>query len=450
MKSLLTVVLAAALPVPAHATGLDWEPCGTAQCATLTVPVDWADPGGETLGIRVARRVAADPAHKVGTLLFGPGGPWDSGVKRVQDDNQYHRFSDTLLSRFDIVSFDPRGSNASRPVSCDPAVVAEAPNPVLASQADFDATLAHNRELWAGCAALTGELWNHLDMLSNVRDLEALRAALGEDKLTFHGTSYGTLLGEQYAERYPGRVRAMVLESVDDHSVPTTGAFLTTQAAAYEDAFDDFADWCAADESCALNKQDVRAVWNRLRTADRGDYTAFDLVAWTLKELKEVKYAELADYLVALDGGGPAIRPPAGLGVVTPAFCSDWALPVRDFADYQRLLRQAEAVAPDTHYPAQVFALTMCLGWGPVANPQHVLRVRTDIPLLLLNSRHDAATGWNWAHSVERQLDSRGVLVTYEGAGHGAYTLSECTQRTVDDYLVTLTAPARGTVCAAA
>jgi pimeloyl-ACP methyl ester carboxylesterase len=286
-------------------------------------------------------------------------------------------------------------------------------------------------------------------MLSNVRDLDALRAALGERQISFHGTSYGTLLGEQYAERYPGRVRAMVLESVDDHSVPTTAAFLTTQAAAFEDAFDDFADWCDATTTCALHGRDVRTIWNGLRTANRPDFSEFDLLAVTLKRLKDTDYAVLATYLNAVEAGGTGVRVPT-LGVVAPAFCADWAIPVRDYTAYANLLRKAAAVAPDTHYPAQVFALTMCLGWEHVANPQHPLRIHTATPLLLLNSRHDPATGWNWAHSVERQLGPDGVLVTYEGAGHGAYNISkDCLQPIADDYLVNLTVPARGTSCPA-
>jgi alpha-beta hydrolase superfamily lysophospholipase len=90
----------------------------------------------------------------------------------------------------------------------------------------------------------------------------------------------------------------------------------------------------------------------------------------------------------------------------------------------------------------------MCLGWPkPVANPQHVLRVRTSIPLLLLNSRHDPATGYNWALSVAHQLGRHGVLVTYEGAGHGSYSLSACMQQAADRYLIALTVPRRGTTC---
>jgi pimeloyl-ACP methyl ester carboxylesterase len=441
MKSLLTVLLVAALPVPAAA--LDWQPCGTAECTYLTVPVDWSRPSGETVDIKVARRPATDPAHRIGTLVFGPGGPWDSGVDRITDGAD--RFSDAVRARFDIVSFDPRGSHASQPVRCDPALVAATPYPVPAGQAEFDATVEHNRRLWQSCAELTGDLWNHADMLSNVRDLEALRAALGEDQLTFHGSSYGTLLGEQYAERYPQRVRAMVLESVDDHSV-RTAEFLTTQGAAYEDAFDHFADWCAGNDACDLGDRDVRQVFGDLLA--RADVRPWDLIASTLRYLKDVRYAALATYLADVAGGAPGPTvPPAALGVVVPAFCADWSLPVRDYEEYAGLLRRVRAVAPDTHYPAQVFAITQCLGWGPVANPQHRLHVRTGIPLLLVNSRHDPATGWNWARNVERQLGEHGVLLTYEGAGHGAYTRSDCVERTVDDYLIGRAVPARGTSC---
>jgi alpha-beta hydrolase superfamily lysophospholipase len=128
--------------------------------------------------------------------------------------------------------------------------------------------------------------------------------------------------------------------------------------------------------------------------------------------------------------------------------CSDWSLPVRDYAGYAAVLRRAAAVAPDVRYPAQVFALTMCLGWPkPVANPQRVLHVRTSIPLLLLNSRHDPATGYNWALAVARQLGRGGVLVTYQGGGHGSYTLSDCMQQTADRYLIALTVPRPGTTC---
>jgi pimeloyl-ACP methyl ester carboxylesterase len=453
MKSLIVVLLAAALPaVPKPGTALDWQPCEEqrdAQCATLTVPVDWSRPDGATVGLAIARRPATDLANRAGTLIFGPGGPGDSGVERVVDGP--HRFSEQVRSRFDIVSFDPRGVGGSNPVVCSPDLLAKAPPRVLTSQADFDATLAHNRALWADCRTRTGPVWDHADTLSTVRDLDALRAALGERTLTFHGSSYGTLLGEQYAERYPQRVRAMVLESVNDHSAPTTSAFLADQAWALEDSFDAFAAWCDGDTACALHGRDVRKVWSDLlaeATAGRLGMAPFDLVAVVHKGVKDPNYPWLATLLAGLAGGAPG-QPVGDLGVVVPAFCADWSLPVRDYREYAAVLRRAAAVAPDVRFPAQVFALTMCLGWPPsaVRNPQHVLDVHTRTPLLLLNSRHDPATGYNWALEVARQLGRHGVLVTYEGAGHGSYPLSACMRRIADDYLISRTVPPQGTSC---
>jgi pimeloyl-ACP methyl ester carboxylesterase len=212
------------------------------------VPVDWDHPDGNRFDLAVARRTATDPGRRIGSLVFGPGGPGDSGVDRVVTG--ISRFSTQLRSRFDIVSFDPRGVGRSHPVTCSTDLVRRQPSPLLTSKADFDATLAYNRLLRADCRAWTGPLYDHVDTLSSVRDLDAIRAALGESRLTFHGSSYGTLLGEQYAETFPSRVRAVVLESVDDHSLGTR-AFMDTQAATVQDSFDEFASWCDRAAQCA-------------------------------------------------------------------------------------------------------------------------------------------------------------------------------------------------------
>jgi pimeloyl-ACP methyl ester carboxylesterase len=450
--ALVMSVAGLAGPAPnAAAPPLTWRTCTdgyAAECATLTLPVDWSRPAGPTFGLAVARHRATDPAHRVGTLIFGPGGPGDSGVDRVR--NHLERFSADLQEHFDIVSFDPRGVGGSDPVVCSPGLVAATPPAVLTSQAAFDATLAYNRALWADCRQRTGPMFDHADTGSTVRDLDALRAALGERTLTFQGSSYGTLLGEQYAERYPGRVRAIVLESVVDHHPSSTSTFLSDQSWALQDSFDVFVDWCAATTACALHGRDVRAVYAGLLVrADAGQLgmRAFDLTALVFKNTKDPDYPTLARILAGLDAGGRG-QPAGNLGVVVPAFCNDWSLPVRDYRDYASILRRSATVAPDVRYGAQVFALTMCLGWPePVANPQHTLRVHTARPLLLLNSRHDPATGVNWAASTARQLGRHGVLVVYQGAGHGSYTRSECMQRIADRYLVSLRVPPRGTTC---
>ena len=452
-RSLVLVVAAGALVgTPAHArpATLQWHPCAaegdaaSAECASLRLPVDWSDPGGETFDFHVARRTATDPAARVGTLIFGPGGPGDSGTSRVESSKNAERFSADLRRRFDIVSFDPRGVGRSHAMPCNPAYA----DPVVHSQAEFDQRVRDNRALWRDCRDTYGPLFDHADTASTVRDLDALRAALGETRLTFHGSSYGTLLGEQYAQRYPSRVRAVVLESAMDHS-QDTGGFLRTQAWALQDSFDAFARWCEQTR-CVLPGHDARAAWARLMArADSGvlGMSAWDLTATLHKNLYGPDYANLAASMNTwLTEPGKKISAPVPVAAV---FCNDWALPVRDYRQYARELDRART--RDLRHSAGVMAVGLCLGWPqPVANPQQRLSVHTRTPVLQINARHDPASGYNWALSVARQLGRSGVLLTYAGAGHGSYNSGDgCMKAAVDAYLIELTVPQRGAVCPA-
>jgi pimeloyl-ACP methyl ester carboxylesterase len=417
------------------------------QCASLRLPVDWAKPHGETFDLVVARRPARKPDQRLGTLVFGPGGPGDSGVERIRRGN---RFSPEIFDRFDTVSFDPRGVERSAAPRCSPDPTAPRPPMLLTGQDDFDATVAYNQALWDTCRR-TSPVFDHADTLSTVRDLDALRRALGESRLTFHGSSYGTLLGVQYAERYPNRVRAIVLESVFDHSLdlPT---FVRTQAIAVQDSFDEFVAWCDRTPDCVLHGRDVREVWaDVLARADRGEYapyTSFDIAAVPIGVLAGPDWPRFAQAIQQLSNGTPvpATIPP----LTTAVFCNDWPVPLRDYGEYAELVATAAAVAPDVRYGAGLLAVVSCLGWPtPVANPIHVPRVRTGIPLLLLNALHDPRAGYEWAAHVTAQLGRHGRLVTYEGWGHGAYGSTPCTTAAVDRYLIDLILPAPGARCPA-
>jgi pimeloyl-ACP methyl ester carboxylesterase len=447
----LTGAAGAAPGSAAAEAAIAWTPCATdatAQCGTLSVPIDWNHPDGHRFDLALARRTATDPAGRIGSLVFGPGGPGDSGVDRVVTG--ISRFSPQLRSRFDIVSFDPRGVGRSHPVICSADLVRQQPSPLMTSKADFDATLAYNRRLRADCRARTGPLYDHVDTLSSVRDLDAIRAALGESMLTFHGSSYGTLLGEEYAEAFPSRVRAIVLESVDDHSL-SIRSFLDTQAATVQDSFDEFVAWCDRAAGCALHGRDVRAVLADVvaRSSD-----PFGLMVTVQRRFNDPDWIGLAQLLVGLAAGpaAPSAAPPASGTVANPLpaiFCSDWSLPVRDYPAYASHLRRLSAIAPDL-YPRALVAPAICLGHPTsVDNPQHRLTVRGSNPLLMINSRHDPATGYNWATNVARQLGREGLLLTYDGWGHTSYTTSPCLREAVDRYLTTQALPARGSSCPA-
>ncbi|MFJ8010953.1 alpha/beta hydrolase [Streptomyces sp. NPDC096339] len=451
---------------PAAAGALRWAPCGDpaqpeAECSTLSVPVDWAHPDGPKLELAVARRKAGEPGARVGSMAFGPGGPGDSGVDMVV--RRIGRFSTEVRRRFDIVSFDPRGVGNSSPVTCSGDLLAERPSPELKSQADFEATLAYNGRLRADCRARTGPVFDHLDTGQTVRDLDALRAALGERKLTFHGSSYGTLLGAQYAETYPRRVRAMVLESVMDHSVPTTREFLRSEAATAQDSFQEFVKWCDRAVHCALHGRDVHAVWQGLLArAGRGELedpakagtslSSSDLVNKTaFRKFYGADYTGLATVIASMDASRPLPASPtstAPLPPATPVFCSDWRLPVRDYQEYTALVAMMNKTAPDLPFLLPIHMAAACLG-TPTANPQHRLDAHGAPPILVSNALHDPATGYPWAVSVARRLGRSGVLLTYEGHGHGSVTRGPCMQDTVDGYLTDLEVPPQGTSCPA-
>ncbi|WP_245764937.1 alpha/beta hydrolase [Nonomuraea jiangxiensis] len=452
---------------------ISWTPCPeepAAECGTLTVPLDWDRPRGQTIELAVARRPATDPAARIGALVINPGGPGGSGVSAIIDPVVERRmtFSPEITSRFDIVGFDPRGVARSHPIQCSLELALQVPDPLsIKDQAGFDALLAHNERYRQDCRNRTGPLFDHVDTGSVVRDLDALRAALGERKLTYYGVSYGTLIGQLYAERFPNRVRALALDSNMDHSLGTK-AFLDTEAETVQDSFDEFVSWCETTASCVLHGRDVRAFWrDLLARAERGelplpgypDYklTKLDVLGQAFGAFYSPAYRELADLLVALDSGAStarAILTPAAEPVIndpTQVFCQDYRLPIRDYREYAQHLRRAAAIAPDMLISPLAHSITAaCLGSpASIPNPQHRLRVAGTPTLLMGNALHDPATPYSWAVSTARQIGHEARLLTYEGAGHGIYGRGECPTAAFDAYLTSLTVPAKGARCPA-
>ncbi|HEV2783703.1 MAG TPA: alpha/beta hydrolase [Actinophytocola sp.] len=472
----VTLSTMAGLPAAAEpAQAMSWGPCEeipddpTLQCATLRVPLDWAHPRGPKIDLGVARRLATDPAARIGSLLINPGGPGGSGRAFAIFGAEY--FSPELRRHFDLVGFDPRGIGRSAPVMCTLDLILAEPSFLMTSQREFDQRLDYNRRLREDCRRHTGPVIDHLDMISVVRDMDALRAALGDRKLTYYGISYGSLDGQQYAELFPDRIRAIVADSNMDHSLGTR-AFLDTEAATTEDAWREFVAWCDRTESCALHGRDVRAVWHDLLDrAERGQLPdPFDpdrtlrpeeLIGFVFGAFYDPAWAQLAEVLAALHAGDPLPFPPPPPPGEEPElvnfpplaiFCNDWSLPIRDYREFAAHLRRMERIAPDMRFSSAATPITVgCLGSPErIANPQHKLRVRdAATPLLLLNALHDPATGYNWATNAARQLGREAVLLTYDGWGHGVYGRSDCTTGAVDRYLISLTLPARGTHCPA-
>ncbi|MFE7131082.1 alpha/beta fold hydrolase [Streptomyces sp. NPDC057638] len=480
-------------------TAVDWRPCPedpSAECGTLRLPVDWARPSGERFALALARRTATDPGRRVGVLLVNPGGPGDPGA-RFAIERAPSYFSARVRERFDIVGFDPRGVGGSRPVRCSTGLLAQRPSPYPRDQAEFERLAAFNRALREDCRRHSGPLYDHADTLSVVRDMEAVRVALGEERISYFGHSYGTLIGQQYAERYGERIRAMALTANMDHSLGIR-EFLVSSAATAEDSFHQFVNWCERTTSCALHGRDVTDVWDRLLArADQGAVrdpgrpgrvlTANAITHIALTRFYGPRWDVLADYVADLDAqrptgpDGPRRPPPrippraadptaVGAVAVDPVapepttaepttadpfhavFCQDWRFRPKDHREFARLTAAETRAAPHMRgAPRAHAAIAGCVGWpDEVNNPQQRPRITKAPTILLLHGRHDPASPYIWAVTVHRQTRGTTALLPYDGAGHAVYGRTDCTRDAVDGYLMELKVPQAGSRCAPA
>jgi pimeloyl-ACP methyl ester carboxylesterase len=446
-----------------------WHPCvevATVECGTLTLPIDWSKPKGEKFDLAVARRKATDPAKRIGIMLINPGGPGGSGVDFALGADRY--FSPEVQQRFDIIGFDPRGVARSQPVKCSVDVLNRQPSLYPKNQAEFDQLEAYNKELAADCRANSGPMFDHADTLGVIKDMDAIRHSLGERKINYYGVSYGTLIGQQYAERYGHRIRAMVIDSNMDHSLDVK-AFNDTEAVTAEDNFTEFVKWCDRTESCALHGKDVGKFWDDLLDrADRGEVkdpqdptrviTTDEIRGRAFGAFYGPGWAYLAQWLDAIGANVPvpasvasAFSGEVAQNAFPAVFCQDWQFRVKNQRELSGLIASAERLAP--HMRGSTLghaAIAGCIGFPPKANnPQHRLRITTAPTVLMLNALYDPATAYAWATDAHRQTRDKTVLLTYEGWGHGVYNRSDCTKGATDAYLINLTTPQDGTRCAA-
>lgn len=430
-----------------------WGPCADfpdGECGTLRVPLDWRRPWGQTIDLAVARHRATDPAHRVGVLMANPGGPGSSNAELALTPSF---FSPEIQARFDLVGLDARGTGGSEFFEC-PSSGQEQPSNEPVDQAEFDVFQAYARKQVTDCRAEHQPIFDHADTAVDTRDMEALRRALGEEKISFLGISYGTLMGQQYAEMFGDHVRAMVLDSTIDHSVDLRH-FSVDRAAAADDAFLEFVHWCDRTAACVLHGQDVLATWQRaLDAADQQPLPRHWLRDWVFGDLYAPDYADIARVIADTAAGTPPVTAQFIYNYTSirlAVVCQDFNLRIRDYRQYSVLRAEELRRAPlmlggDLGHDEA----TACMGVsGPPANPPHRLHIPHAPTILLLNSRHDPATPYAWAVNIHRQAPRNTVLLTYEGAGHAVYSHSPCGRAAADEYLLALTVPPPGASCPA-
>jgi len=468
-------------PPPATMAGyyhqnLRWQPCDKGfQCARLLVPADYQRPGWRRFSLPVIRLPPTDPAERIGSLVVNPGGPGGSGVSYALQARSV--IAAPVRARFDIVGFDPRGVGASQPaVHClsGPQLdryFATDDNP--ASPAQLGLIVAEAKLFARGCAARSGPLLPYLGTRNAARDMDVLRAALGDAKLSYLGKSYGTYLGTWYAQLFPHRVRALVLDGAVDPE--NSGLSMdTVQSQGFQVALRAFIADCLARSDCPLGHGGAgpalariqslvaqasrhpltnhldgqpangamllngiatalysQTYWPALREglaeAFRGDGTVLVELANTLYERNaRGQYSNLADADIAVS-------------------CLDRPWP-KALATWRAAATTAARAAP-LFGPPITWGDLPCAYWPVHSYPLTPVRAAGAPPILVIGNKRDPATPYRWAQALAGDLKS-GVLLGWNGNGHTAYMMgSSCVDSAVNSYLISLTVPRSGLVC---
>jgi len=458
-----------ATPIPGQVA---WTSCRNGfQCGTVPVPLDYVHPAAGNIGIALIRKPAT--GNRIGSVLINPGGPGASGLDFARGEAPAMK---NLNQHFDLVGFDPRGVGQSAPVHClGPQQENEffAYDPVLDDPQEKQQAIDLNKNFVAGCQLMSSRVLPFVDTVSAARDMDVIRAALGDSKLTYLGFSYGTFLGETYAHLFPDHVRALALDGVLDPSL-TFNDLLLAQVKGFEGNLEAFLADCKARPSGAnkctyaqsgdpgakltalMNRLDANPmpVGNRLLTRGLAMYG----LMYPLYDQSLWRYLDQA-LTLADQGRGAILLALSDLylernadGTYTNSNDANWAIncldhPVpADLAAYDQLGPTFAQASPQFGPEFQYSNIT-CAYW-PIKPTRQPGPITADSapPILLVGGTNDPATPYAWAQAVHKQLTSS-VLLTRQGNGHTSYNASTCARLTIDAYLIALTVPADGTVC---
>ncbi|WP_051824211.1 alpha/beta hydrolase [Kitasatospora aureofaciens] len=470
---------ATAALAPYYAQRPTWQPCdGGFECTTFRVPMDYDRPGDGDLTLSAARaavEAAGSGDPRVGSLLLNPGGPGGSAIEYLEAvARTYDR---AVRARYDLVGLDPRGVGRSNPVSClsgDRMDAFTSADLAPGDQRAIDALVAADKEFAEGCRRQAGPVLGHLSTVEAARDMDVLRALLGDERLNFVGKSYGTFLGATYAGLFPSRVGRVVLDGAMDPALDSvTGN--RTQAGGFETAWAAFAKDCAKREDCPFGRTEqqvgeqltalLAAVHaNPLRSSDHGRrLTGSQATTGVVQALyADFLWPELRTALSdakAGDGTGLLKLSDAYYGreadgsypnmmfANAAVNCLDLPAPFRSPEDVQRAVPDFERASP--HFGRDIAWMALTCAYWPVraTGAAHTIRAAGAAPIVVVGTTRDPATPYDWARSLAGQLES-GRLLTYDGDGHTAYgRRSTCVDGAVNRFLLTGEAPEQGKRC---
>jgi pimeloyl-ACP methyl ester carboxylesterase len=453
---------------------LSWSDCSDGdRCAKLTVPLDYDQPQGSTIQLALLQVPAS--GSRIGSLVVNPGGPGAPGTDHAAQGGA--AFGEPLLGHFDIVGFDPRGTGDSSPVDCLSDSDLDrylSSDPAPSTPSELATFRADQHAFAEGCPRLSGALASHISTVDSARDMDVLRAALGDARLNYLGSSYGTKLGATYAQLFPDRVGRFVLDGAVDPTLSPRASALQ-QAAGFQQALDSYAANCVdSSVGCFLGK-DVPAVEHTI-SALLDQVSADPLPAGDGRELTEgnafygiavTLYSR--DYWIllssalraALQGDGSQLMRLADAYASRnsdgtfrdnsmEAFYAISCLDDPSGFPYRKVPSQFPAFEKASPVFGKVFAwgLTSCDGFTPRSDQKvPAIHAKGAAPIVVIGTTRDPATPYRWAVDLAHQLDS-GVLVRRDGDGHtGYHTGNACIDGVVESYLVSGAVPGDGTSC---
>ncbi|OUD04327.1 alpha/beta hydrolase [Streptomyces swartbergensis] len=474
------VLLGLAVPMTASAAGaeaLEWTTCeGTGldprqQCATVDVPMDYSDPDGRKIQIAVSRIPSEKPSARRGALLLIPGGPGGSSLQKPSGRGQ--KLPQQVRDAYDLIGFAPRGMAPSSAVDCglDSKDLALAGLPWPSPDGSVTESMAAARRMSEACARNGGELLRHISTANEARDLDRVRAALGETKVSAWGVSYGTYVAAVHSRLFPHRTDRIVLDSNDNPDPTRVGrGWLAAFETGVEDNFPEFAKWASEPGNpyrVARRAADVRPLF--LRLAERLDREPLprpganpaELNGNALRQTMLTNLYDPDDYptlaktiLAAREGTVPPApqMPPESLmrnalAVGAGTLCNDVAWP-RSAAHYQKGVDESRAKFPLT--AGMPRGAMLCAAW-PFAPKEPAVRITDRGPsnILLVQNERDVATPLAGARELRRALGDRAVMVTVNSTGHNAYLANgnACGDRTVSRFLATGKRPGSDLYC---
>lgn len=479
----------------AAGTALHWHRCPPPppslqidprqQCATLKVPLDYRHPGGRTLSLAISRIPAGDPGNRRGVLLLNPGGPGAEGLDLPSEFA--HLTSPAVLDAYDRIGFDPRGVGHSTPVTCGLKAANLLPNTAYPDpHGSIAVNAAAARTTATRCWQHAGTLLPYITTANTARDMDQIRKALGESRISYYGGSYGTYLGAVYASLYPLRTDRIVLDSAVDPSKIWYGEF-QGQGAAMARRFPDLTAYVASHRTLGFGTTAAQVSRSYLALAHRLDlrpakipgsrmkmsgnmlrFITFNLLyqdaaipplAQTWRAAAELARGDATKAQVSLvklvlqtlspaASTSPGVPADNQLAAAYAVLCDDvrWPQAVATYA--HNVVRDRRTFPLTAGFPSDIWP---CAFWrtAPLEPPIKVTR-QGPRNILVLQNQRDPATSLASARGMRKSLGNRAVLVTVDAGGHGVLGMhgtGDCADRIANAFLVSGALPTKDVDC---